>query len=163
MRVYLIMLHFNLDILQDPRKQRGSSGRQLIPTQSKRATTKPEDAAKGRGDLEIAIIQIHVVTAGLLRPEKPYRIEGPPRPPPIPCSRLASCGYFSCTSSCVRVASAYESALTISPSVLESSAARSKYRRASVTFPCCRRSWAIVATAMSHSGSTVTSQYGTST
>jgi hypothetical protein len=73
----------------------------------------------------------------------------------MPCSLLASWGYFSWTSSCVRVASAYERALTISPSVRESSAARSKYLRASVTLPCCKRSWAIVATAMSHSGSTV--------
>ena len=36
----------------------------------------------------------------------------------------------------------------------ESSAARSKYFNASVTLPCWRRSCAIVATAMSHSGST---------
>ncbi len=82
-----------------------------------------------------------------------YRI-APGMPPPMPCNLGASFGYFSCTSNCVLVASAYESALTISPSVLESSAARSKYLRASVTLPCCRRSWAIVATAISHSGST---------
>lgn len=70
------------------------------------------------------------------------------------CSRLASLGYFCCTSSCVRVASAYDSALTISPSVRDSEAARSKYLSASVTLPCWRRSCASVATAISHSGST---------
>ena len=56
--------------------------------------------------------------------------------PPIPCSRLASWGYFSWTSNCVLVASAYDNALTISPSVLESSAALSKYFKASGTLPC---------------------------
>ncbi len=84
----------------------------------------------------------------------PYRTPGGAIPAPIPCNRLASWGYLSCTSNCVRVASAYDSALTISPSVRESSAARSKYCKASVTLPCWRRSCAMVATAMSHSGST---------
>lgn len=78
----------------------------------------------------------------------------PAAPAPICCNRWESWGYFSDTSSCVRVASAYDRAFTISPSVLESSAARSKYFKASVTLPCWSRSWAIVATAISHSGST---------
>lgn len=57
-------------------------------------------------------------------------------PAPICWSRCESCGYFSDTSSCVRVASAYDRAFTISPSVRDSSAARSKYFKASVTLPC---------------------------
>src|SRR5215469_2227667 len=51
---------------------------------------------------------------------------GPPAIGPIPWRTLVSSGYFCWTSSCVRVASAYDNALTISPSVLDSSAARSK-------------------------------------
>lgn len=75
-------------------------------------------------------------------------------PPPMPDSLLAKSGYFSCTWIWVLVASAYEMALTSSPSVLASSAARSKYLRASVTRPCWRSNCAMVATAISHSGST---------
>lgn len=77
-----------------------------------------------------------------------------PSPAPMVCNRAASLGYFSCTSNCVRVASAYEMALTISASVRASSAARSKYLSACETLPCCRSSWAMVPTAISHSGST---------
>lgn len=58
------------------------------------------------------------------------------------------------TSNCVLVASAYDKAFTISPSVLDNVAALSKYFSASVTRPCCKSNCAIVATAISQSGST---------